>query len=249
MDRCLTWLTPLWSFGIFLVRQKRSLIFNLQIKNLYFARAPCRQQRARPRPDLNDFVAGWRLLLKPAGLLTMEFPHLLQLIEEVQFDTIYHEHFSYFSLLAVERVFRPHGRRSSTSSGSRPTAVASGSSPAERMESIARRRRRSRPSDEKRRRPGSIGWRAMPDLPNGSRRSKPALSDFLESVEGRGRHRRRLRGGGQGQHAAEHLRDRRRPDRLRGRPESAQAGPLPAGQPTCRSTPPSGFSRPDPTTC
>lgn len=62
-------------------------------------------------PDLNDFVAGLALLLKADGVLTMEFPHLLRLIEEVQFDTIYHEHFSYFSLLTVEQVFTAHGLR------------------------------------------------------------------------------------------------------------------------------------------
>lgn len=62
-------------------------------------------------PDLNDFVAGLALLLKDDGVLTMEFPHLLRLIEEVQFDTIYHEHFSYFSLLTVEQVFARHGLR------------------------------------------------------------------------------------------------------------------------------------------
>ena len=60
-------------------------------------------------PDLNDFVGGLRILLRPTGLLTMEFPHLLRLIEQRQFDTVYHEHFSYFSLLAVERVFAGHG--------------------------------------------------------------------------------------------------------------------------------------------
>jgi SAM-dependent methyltransferase len=60
-------------------------------------------------PNLNDFVAGLAQLLKPTGVLSMEFPHLLRLIEEVQFDTIYHEHFSYFSFLAVERVFARHG--------------------------------------------------------------------------------------------------------------------------------------------
>ena len=48
-------------------------------------------------PELNDFVAGLRVLLKEQGVLTVEFPHLLNLIEEVQFDTIYHEHFCYFS--------------------------------------------------------------------------------------------------------------------------------------------------------
>lgn len=60
-------------------------------------------------PDLNDFVAGLAILLAEDGVLTMEFPHLLRLIEDVQFDTIYHEHFSYFSLLVVERVFAHHG--------------------------------------------------------------------------------------------------------------------------------------------
>lgn len=60
-------------------------------------------------PDLNDFVAGTKIVLKPQGVITMEFPHLQHLIEENQFDTIYHEHFSYFSFLAAERVFARHG--------------------------------------------------------------------------------------------------------------------------------------------
>ncbi|HMS83355.1 MAG TPA: class I SAM-dependent methyltransferase [Nitrospira sp.] len=60
-------------------------------------------------PGLNDFVRGLNVLLKPTGLITMEFPHLLQLVEQNQFDTIYHEHFSYFSFIAVERVFARHG--------------------------------------------------------------------------------------------------------------------------------------------
>jgi len=60
-------------------------------------------------PDLNSFLSGASLLLAPDGLLTMEFPHLLRLVERNQFDTIYHEHFSYFSLLAVERIFSAHG--------------------------------------------------------------------------------------------------------------------------------------------
>lgn len=62
-------------------------------------------------PELNDFVKGLKVLLKPTGLITMEFPHLLQLIEQNQFDTIYHEHFSYFSFLAVEQVFARHGMK------------------------------------------------------------------------------------------------------------------------------------------
>lgn len=60
-------------------------------------------------PDLNDFVAGMKILLKPDGVITMEFPHLLRLMRENQFDTIYHEHFSYFSFLSVEKVFARHG--------------------------------------------------------------------------------------------------------------------------------------------
>lgn len=62
-------------------------------------------------PDLNDFVAGMKILLKPGGVITMEFPHLVRLVEQNQFDTIYHEHFSYFSFLSVRRVFSEHGLR------------------------------------------------------------------------------------------------------------------------------------------
>jgi SAM-dependent methyltransferase len=58
--------------------------------------------------DLNGFVAGMKKLLKPGGVITMEFPHLLRLMDENQFDTIYHEHFSYFSLMSAERIFAEH---------------------------------------------------------------------------------------------------------------------------------------------
>ncbi len=60
-------------------------------------------------PNLNDFVRGLKILLKSDGVITMEFPHLLRLIEDNQFDTIYHEHFSYLSFQTVERVFAHHG--------------------------------------------------------------------------------------------------------------------------------------------
>jgi SAM-dependent methyltransferase len=62
-------------------------------------------------PDLNDFVEGLKIMLKPQGVLTLEFPHLLRLIEHNEFDTIYHEHFSYFSLLTTERILQAHGLR------------------------------------------------------------------------------------------------------------------------------------------
>lgn len=62
-------------------------------------------------PDINDFVGGMKILLAPGGIITMEFPHLVRLMEENQFDTIYHEHFSYLSFGAVERIFAHHGLR------------------------------------------------------------------------------------------------------------------------------------------
>jgi hypothetical protein len=60
-------------------------------------------------PDLNDFVGGMRVLLKPEGVVTLEFPHLERLIAENQFDTIYHEHFSYFSFITIQHLARRHG--------------------------------------------------------------------------------------------------------------------------------------------
>lgn len=62
-------------------------------------------------PDLNDFVGAMKILLAPSGVITMEFPHLMRLIEDRQWDTIYHEHFSYFSFLTASRVFASHGLR------------------------------------------------------------------------------------------------------------------------------------------
>lgn len=59
-------------------------------------------------PDINDFVRGMKILLSPNGVITMEFPHLVRLMAENQFDTIYHEHFSYLSLTTVDRIFRDH---------------------------------------------------------------------------------------------------------------------------------------------
>lgn len=90
-------------FGVALarrLRQERGLA-DLLIGNNVFAHVP----------DLNDFVAGLKEFLKPEGVVTLEFPHLLRLIEQTQFDTIYHEHFSYFSLFTAERILRNHGLR------------------------------------------------------------------------------------------------------------------------------------------
>jgi len=60
-------------------------------------------------PDINDFVSGMKILLKPTGVITIEVPHLMRLMQENQFDTIYHEHFSYFSFSTAERIFASHG--------------------------------------------------------------------------------------------------------------------------------------------
>ncbi|MBS1213676.1 MAG: C-methyltransferase, partial [Proteobacteria bacterium] len=62
-------------------------------------------------PDINDFVAGMKVLLKDSGVITMEFPHLLRLVEQNQFDTIYHEHYSYLSANTVKTIFAAHGLR------------------------------------------------------------------------------------------------------------------------------------------
>ncbi len=71
---------------------------DLIIGNNVFAHVPC----------LNDFIDGLKILLNPNGVITLEFPHLLQLMQHNQFDTIYHEHFSYFSLLTVQKIFDNH---------------------------------------------------------------------------------------------------------------------------------------------
>ena len=60
-------------------------------------------------PDINDFVSGFAMLLKPQGVSTFEFPHLMNLVKDAQFDTIYHEHFSYLSLTAVRTIFKANG--------------------------------------------------------------------------------------------------------------------------------------------
>jgi hypothetical protein len=72
---------------------------DLIIGNNVFAHIPC----------LNDFIIGLKILLKPTGIITLEFPHLLQLMKNNQFDTIYHEHFSYFSLITVKKILEHHG--------------------------------------------------------------------------------------------------------------------------------------------
>lgn len=81
-------------------------------------------------PDINDFVGGLSAVLKPDGVVSVEFPHLLRLMENIQFDTVYHEHFYYLSLLAVERCSRRTASRSLTWKNCRPMAGVSACLPA-----------------------------------------------------------------------------------------------------------------------
>ena len=99
-------------------------------------------------PDLNDFVEGLKILLKPHGVLTLEFPHLLRLIEHNEFDTIYHEHFSYFSLLTTARILGSARLKSvRCRRACRLTAVRCASTPAGPKISTRSRRARRRESD------------------------------------------------------------------------------------------------------
>ncbi len=147
-------------------------------------------------PDLNDFVAGMKILLKPGGVITMEFPHLMRLIEENQWDTIYHEHFSYFSFLTVSRVFEAHGLRlfdveelpthggSLRVYGATPRTARSPSSEARTRAARARARRRVRAArDLSRLRPPRRAGQA-PD---------PGLSDRSQGAGSAGRRLRRAR--------------------------------------------------------
>ena len=112
-------------------------------------------------PDLNDFTAGLRTLLAPTGVLTIEVPHLVRLIEGNQFDTIYHEHFSYFSLLTRRARPRPaRPARRSTSRSCRPTAARCAIFAAPRRRPRDRRRRASRRCCDARRRAGYDDARA-----------------------------------------------------------------------------------------
>ena len=175
-------------------------------------------------PDLNDVVAGLAILLADDGRITMEFPHLLQLILHSEFDTIYHEHFSYFSLISVRAAFARHGLRIfdveelPTHGGSiRIFACHKGSAgqpDTPRIDGAAGQGagRRSR----------SFG-----DLPRllgaGAARKAQSVAIHGRSVS-RGQVGRRIRRPSEGQHIAQLLRRGRGHDRVHRRSESVQAG-------------------------
>ena len=137
-------------------------------------------------PDLDDFVSGLQALLAPEGTLTMEFPHLLRLIEEVQFDTIYHEHYSYFSLLAAQDVFARRGlavvdvEELPTHGGSLRVYVRhadSGAAPATRVDRLLAREREA----------GLDGTEAFGRFGARVERTCRVFVDFLEAARADGR--------------------------------------------------------------
>ena len=162
-------------------------------------------------PDLNDFVAGMKILLAPGGVITMEFPHLQRLMAENQFDTIYHEHFSYFSFVAVEKVFAHHGL-TMFDVEELPTHGGSLRIFARHAEAPARDRRRLPDARAlpRFRRPGQADQAQAAGLPDRRQAARQ---------EGGG-----LRRAGQGQHPAELLRHPHRLPRLHGRRQPVQAG-------------------------
>ena len=176
-------------------------------------------------PDLNDFVAGMKLLLAPGGVITMEFPHLQRLMAENQFDTIYHEHFSYFSFVAVEKVFAHHGltlfdvEELPTHGGSLR---------------IYRAPRRERGAERSARECDALRQREIDDgfltleryrgFGEQVKATKRKLLELPDRREGARQEDCRLRRAGQGQHVAELLRHPHRLPRLHRRRQSVQAG-------------------------
>ena len=210
-----------------------------------------RQQRAGPGPRPQRLRRrASRSCSRPSGVVTVEFPHLLRLIEENQFDTIYHEHFSYFSLLTAERIFAAHGltvfdvEELPTHGGSLRVYARH----AERRGQAGHRTGR-----------GAAPTRSWTTASTGSsyyrrfgqqvQRDQAPAARVPDRRQGRGQVHRRLRRPRQGQHAAELLRHPHRLPRLHGRPQPLQAGPVPARHPHPDPAPGPDRARPGPTTC
>ena len=179
-------------------------------------------------PDLLDFARGLRELVADRGVVSLEFPHLLRLIEGRQFDTIYHEHYSYFTLgtataalatagLAVFDVVElaSHGGSLRVLSSPRESAP----EPSARVAEVRAAEAAAGLDTVE----GHLGF--APSV----LRVRTDLVDLLTSASLRGPQGRRLRRTGQGEHAAQPLRDPPRPAAVHGRPQHLQAGPVPAG--------------------
>ncbi len=181
-------------------------------------------------PDLNNFVEGMKILLKPDGVITMEFPHLMKLIEETQWDTIYHEHFSYFSCLTVSQVFERHDLRVfdveelSTHGGS--LRIYACHADATREQST-----RALELAERERQAGLLDLGDPHRFRLSRCRGQAPDSRIPDRIEASRKAHRRVRRAGQGKHAAELLRDLNRLHRLHVRSEPAQARAAASGQP------------------
>ena len=180
-------------------------------------------------PALNDFVAAIEVLLAPNGVATLEFPHLMRLMEENQFDTIYHEHYSYFSFATVQSVFAAHGLRIFDVE-ELPTHGGS-------LRIFACRTRDDRRDDgaavtellARERAAGMETLTAYASFAEQRQGNQAAAAHVPHRCEATRHVGRRLRRARQGQHASELLRHPHRFSRLHRRSQSPQTGPLSAG--------------------
>ena len=180
-------------------------------------------------PELHDFVEGFRILLAPGGVATFEFPHLLRLMEKNEFDTIYHEHFSYISLLVAERLMGGHGlavfdvEELPTHGGSLRLHVRHADDASKPVTlAVGRVRAAERAA-------GLEGMEAYRRFAGRAVETKCALLDFLIGAQPGREEGGRLRGAGEGQHLAELLRHRAGAAALHGGSQHAQAGAPAAG--------------------
>ena len=204
-----------------------------------------REQRAGPGARHSTISSrGMKILLKPKGVITMEFPHLVRLMEENQFDTIYHEHFSYFSFIAVEKIFAAHGltlfdvEELPTHGGSLRIYARHAEDETQPVE--RRVRTLSETSEE------AADLRQMRTYAAFSEKvkeTKRKLLEFLIQRQAGGKDDLRLRRARQGEHPAELLRHPDRFPRLHRRPESVQAGEVHSREPISRSFLPTGSGK------
>ena len=183
-------------------------------------------------PDLNDFVEGLKILLKPDGVLTLEFPHLLRLIELNEFDTIYHEHFSYFSLLTTIRILEAHGLRvfdveelKSHGGSLRVFACRANSQAHALMPSV------QKVIADETMRLGSDRMEGYESSLRRCKKTKIATRRLPAYCRQRRQNSSRLRRAGKERHASALLRHRQGSDRVHGRPQPLQTGAISAGKP------------------
>ena len=196
-------------------------------------------------PDLNDFVGGIERVLAPEGVVTIEFPHLARLIEDNQFDTIYHEHFSYFSFLTARAVLAAHGLEV-FDVDELPTHGGSLRVYAQRADlTLAGPRARgwrSWPSASGR--SGSTGSRGTATFAPRVMETKWKLLEFLIECRRDGKRVAGYGAPGKGNTLLNYCGIRDRPARVHGRPQPVQAGAVPAGHP--HPDPPSRGARAGP---